>query len=174
MTSIEIRILEPAGIEDYHAHVLRLDLASRRLAFADCADDRSIDGHCLRLMNAQTIVIGAFIDGILRAGIEIIPDRTARQAEAILTIETAYRSRDLTRMLIARLFDEARRYRLAKLILRGLEDHAAIEEIESVNGIDFVKRDPPSRVLRVCIAPSLSPAGVSSAAPRLYDSAFTS
>ena len=39
----EIRVLGPSAIEDYHAHLLRLDRTSRFPA----ADDRSIDTHCL-------------------------------------------------------------------------------------------------------------------------------
>ncbi|MES1155449.1 MAG: hypothetical protein ABUL48_03365, partial [Pseudorhodoplanes sp.] len=105
MTSIEIRVLAPAGIEDYHAHLLRLDASHRRACFANEADDRGIDGHCLKLLGRQAIMIGGYVDGVLRAGLEILPDRTARHAEAIFTAEPAYHAPGMTRMLIARLFD---------------------------------------------------------------------
>jgi hypothetical protein len=126
MTSIEIRILSPCGIEDYHAHLLRLDVADRRLRFAEDSDDRSIDGHCLRLLGAQAIVIGGYVDGTLRAGVEICPDRTARRAEAIFTAEPKFALTGVTLMLLTRMMDEARRYRLSDMRLHGLD---RVEEI---------------------------------------------
>ena len=159
MTSIEIRVLGTAGIEDHHAHLLRVDPASRDLRLATGTDDRGIDGHCLRLINSQAVLIGAYADGILRAGLEIIPDRTAREAEAIFTAETDFRSNAIARMLIARLFDEARRYRLTRLALRGFDDIALLDRMAEAH---FVEVEPGSP-LRLRFAPAL-PAAASGAA----------
>jgi hypothetical protein len=142
MTSVEIRVLEPTGIEDYHAHLLRLDIGDRNLFFASEADDRDIDGHCLQLLGAQAILIGGYVDNVLRAGLEILPDRTARQATAIFTAETGFCSPELTRMLIARLLDEACRYRLANLALHGLDDADLLQRAASPHGIEIVLGSP--------------------------------
>lgn len=107
----EIRVLGPSAIEDYHAHLLRLDRMSR---FAG-ADDRSIDVHCLGLVAAGAILIGAYVQDVMRAGAEIVPDRTARRAEAAITIEDGYHDRGLERELTARIVDEARRYHISDL-----------------------------------------------------------
>jgi hypothetical protein len=103
----EIRVLGPSAIEDYHAHLMRLDRSS---AFP--GDDRSIDAHCLELVAAGAILIGAFGKGVMRAAAEIVPDRTARRAEAAITIEQGFHDRGIERDLTARILDEARRYHL--------------------------------------------------------------
>src|SRR6185312_6030392 len=93
----EIRVLGGTAIEDYHAHLLRLDRMSRFPA----ADDRSIDAHCLKLVATGAILIGAYIKGVMRAAAEIVPDRTARRAEAAITIEDGFDERGLERELTA-------------------------------------------------------------------------
>jgi len=151
MTSIEIRVLGPNGIEDHHAHLLRVDPAIRELRLATGIDDRGIDGHCLRLIGSQAVLIGAYCDGILRAGLEIIPDRTAREADAIFTAEAEFSSASIARMLIARMFDEARRYRLTRLALRGFDDVAFLNRIAEAHFVEIVPGSP----LRLSFAPAL-------------------
>ena len=103
----EIRVLGPAAIEDFHAHLVRLDRGS-------CipGDDRGIDAHCLDLMTTGAILIGAYVKGVMRASAEIVPNRTARRAEASITVEDGFHERGFERELTARIIDEARRYHL--------------------------------------------------------------
>ena len=107
----DIRVLGPYGIEDYYAHLLRLDRASCFPA----TEQRAIDTHCLWLLTAGAIFVGAYVDGVMRAAAEIVPDRTARQAEAAITIEEGFDDRGFERMLTERIIDEARRYHLNDL-----------------------------------------------------------
>jgi GNAT superfamily N-acetyltransferase len=104
----EVRVLGPGSIEDFHAHLVRLDRASRFPG----EDDRAIDAHCLGLVSAGAILIGAFVDGVLRGGAEIVPDRTARRGEAAITVEDGYQDRGLDRELTERIVDEAQRHHL--------------------------------------------------------------
>src|SRR6185295_15488016 len=67
----EIRVLGLSAIEDYHAHLMRLDRAS---LFP--GDGRSVDAHCLELVASGAILIGAYVKGVMRAAAEIVPDRT--------------------------------------------------------------------------------------------------
>ena len=164
MTSIEIRVLGQNGIEDHHAHLLRLDPATRELRLATGTDDRGIDGHCLRLIGSQAVLIGAYCDGTLRAGLEIIPDRTAREAEAIFTAETDFSSSSIARMLIARMFDEARRYRLTRLALRGFDDVALLNRIAEAHFVEIV----PGTPLRLAFAPALPAAANAPALSHSY------
>ena len=120
--SLEVRVLGAAGIEDHHAHLLRLD-ANGRSDIAHETGDHAIDVYCLRLMSAQAILIGAYIDGILRAALELLPDRTARRAQAIFTAESGFRSADLAQKLVACAREEARKYRFCELQFRGLEQN---------------------------------------------------
>jgi hypothetical protein len=103
----EIRVLGATAIEDYHSHLLRLDRVS---LFP--GDDRAIDTHCLNLVASGAILIGAYVKGVMRASAEIVPDRTARRAEAAITVESGFQDRGFERELTARIIDEARRYHL--------------------------------------------------------------
>ena len=103
----EIRILGPGAIEDYYAHLMRLDRAS---LFP--GDDHSIDAHCLGLVASGAILIGAYVKGVMRGAAEIVPDRTARRAEAAITVENGFQERGFERELTAHIIDEARRYHL--------------------------------------------------------------
>jgi hypothetical protein len=107
----EIRVLGPTAIEDYHAHLLRLDRMSRFPG----TDDRGIDAHCLNLVSAGAILIGAYIKGVMRAAAEIVPDRTARRADAAITVEDGFHDRGFERELTARVVDEARRHHINDL-----------------------------------------------------------
>lgn len=104
----EVRVLGPGGIEDFHAHLVRLDRASRFPG----EDDRAIDAHCLGLIAAGAILIGAFVDGVLRGAAEIVPDRTARRGEAAITIEDGYQDLALEHQLTERIVEEAQRHHL--------------------------------------------------------------
>ena len=103
----EIRVLGPTAIEDYHSHLMRLDQTS--VFPGDC---RAIDAHCLDLLASGAILIGAYVKGVMRASAEIVPDRTARRAEAAITVENGFYDRGFERELTARIIDEARRYHL--------------------------------------------------------------
>ena len=103
----EIRVLGTTAIEDYHAHLMRLDRAS-----LIPGDDRGVDAHCLELMASGAILIGAYVKGVMRASAEIVPDRTARRAEAAITIEDGFYDRGFDRELTATIIEQARRYHL--------------------------------------------------------------
>jgi hypothetical protein len=108
----EFRVLGPTAIEDYHAHLVRLGRSR-----VPGIDDRSIDAHCLDLIASGAILIGAYVDGVMRAAAEIVPDRTARHAEAAITIENGFQDRGFEHELTARVIEEARRYHLNNLRL---------------------------------------------------------
>jgi hypothetical protein len=107
----EIRVLGPAEIEDYHAHLVRLDRTSRLPG----TDDRAIQTHCLELLGNNAILIGAFVDGVMRAACEIVPDRTARWGEAAITVENDFHDAGFERDLTTRVIEEASRYHLHDL-----------------------------------------------------------
>ncbi|MBM3527744.1 MAG: hypothetical protein FJX62_06605 [Alphaproteobacteria bacterium] len=107
----EFRVLGPAAIEDYHAHLMRMDRASCLPAL----DDRGIDGHCLGLVSSGAILIGAFVKGVMRAAAEIVPDRTARRGDAAITVEDGFQDRGFERELTAMAIDEAKRHHLSEL-----------------------------------------------------------
>jgi GNAT superfamily N-acetyltransferase len=116
----DIRVLATGGIEDLHAHLLRLDYLDRCLFFSAGNDDRAVDAHCLRLLASQAIVIGAYEAGRMRASVEIIPDRDARAGRATLIAEPDFQSDALAGALMRRARDEAGKHGLARLDFVGM------------------------------------------------------
>lgn len=125
--AVEIRMLGQTGIEDYHAHLVRLDRTSRFPGL----DDRAIDSHCLGLLASRAILIGLYVDGVLRAGAEIVADRTGRRADAAITAEPAFQDRGFNRDLGRAVLEEARRYRLSNVRIHEqsatTDHHVALE-----------------------------------------------
>jgi hypothetical protein len=109
----EIRVLSPPAIEDFHAHLLRLDRGSRFPG----ADDRSIDSHCLGLIACGAILIGAYVKGVIRAAAEVVPDRTARRAVAAITVESGFEDYGFERELTTCIIEQARRYHLNSVLI---------------------------------------------------------
>lgn len=117
---LDIRLLGTSSIEDHHAHLLRLDYLDRCLFFSVGNDDRAVDAHCLRLLSAQAILIGAYDDGCMRASVEILPDRDGRHGKATLIAEPHYQSDELADAMMARAQAEAAKHGLAKLDFVGM------------------------------------------------------
>lgn len=116
----DIRVLTACGIEDHHAHLLRLDYLDRCLFFSTGSDDRAVDAHCLRLIASQAIVVGAYDQGRLRASVEIIPDRAARCGMATLIAEPDFQSDELAETLMRRAQAEAASHGLARVDFVGM------------------------------------------------------
>src|SRR5262249_40931175 len=114
----DIRVLGPTGMEDYYAHLLRLD----RTHSLQASGDFAIDAHCLSLISSGAILVGAYVDGVMRAAAEIVPDRTARSADAAITIEDGFGDRGFGQVLTERMIEVARRCRVS--VLRVLEQSA--------------------------------------------------
>lgn len=118
--SFDIRVLNTSGIEDHHAHLLRLDYLDRCLFFSVGNDDRAVDAHCLRLMASQAIVVGVYDQGRLRASVEIIPDRAGRSGSATLIAEPDFQSDNLAEELMACARNEAQKHGLYRLDVVGM------------------------------------------------------
>ena len=122
----DIRVLAASGIEDHHAHLLRLDYLDRCLFFATGNDDRAVDAHCLRLMASQAIVIGAYDEGRLRASVEIIPDRAGARAAGDPHRRARFPDRRCSReVLMRRARDEAQKHGFDRLDFVGMTGVAA-------------------------------------------------
>jgi len=62
----EIRVLGTTPSRITHAHLMRL-VAPASIP----GDDRGIDAHCLGLLASGAILIGAYVQGVMRASAEI-------------------------------------------------------------------------------------------------------
>ncbi len=102
---------------------MRLDRTSRFPG-----DDRGVDAHCLGLLASGAILIGAYVKGVMRASAEIVPDRTARRAEAAITIEDGFYDRGFERELTAKILDEARRCHISDVRVHELLDQPQLQD----------------------------------------------
>ena len=116
----DIRVLTTTGIEDHHAHLLRLDYLDRCLFFSVGNDDRAVPEPCTCLMASLAIVVGAYDQGRLRASVEIIPDRAARTGTATLIAEPDFQSDALAGALISRAQNEAVNHGLGRVDFVGM------------------------------------------------------
>lgn len=148
----EICVLGPSGIEDYHAHLLRLDHRSK-FQFSPIADDAAIGSHCLDLMARRAILIGAYLDGVMRGGAEIVPDRSARCAAATCTVEMAFRDQGLERSLIGRMIEVGRNNRFAELALVRCGDQIAMRQVAARSGCVLVI---DNHLMRLRILPAVA------------------
>lgn len=98
------RKLLPAEMHHYKAHLLRLDRADRHMRFGCTVSDAVIEQHCLRLEWRNTIVIGFFEDGQLRAASEMRHDGQPfpRRAELAFSVERGWQSRGIGSELMRR------------------------------------------------------------------------
>jgi GNAT superfamily N-acetyltransferase len=85
------RKLLPTELPDYCEHLLRLDPRDRRSRFLAPTEDRVIRGHIGRLDLPWTIIIGAFVDGVLRGAVELVgsPEEGMDRVELAVSVERA-------------------------------------------------------------------------------------
>lgn len=102
---MHIRKLWPWELGLLGDHLLRLDPEDRIMRFGGPVSDWFIESHSERIDAAGTIVLGCFIDGVLRGAAELIhlPGEHPPAAELGLSVERPFQDRGIGR----RLFDGA-------------------------------------------------------------------
>lgn len=130
----EIPNIGPAGIVEYHDHLLRLDRKSRWARFSAALDDRAIDAHCLRLAAAGAMILGMHVDGVLRAAAEIVPHIGRRCADAAFSVEEAWRGRGIGRALVSRAIATAKADGYDELALDVLDSNEPMLRLVAQHG----------------------------------------
>lgn len=130
----EIPDIDPAGIVDYHGHLLRLDRKSRWARFAAALDDRAIDAHCLRLAAAGAMILGTRFEGVLRGAAEIVPHVGRRCADAAFSVEVDWRGRGIGRALVSRVIATARADGFEELALDVLDGNEPMLRLVAQHG----------------------------------------
>ncbi len=102
----QIRKLSKAELEDYRLHLLQLDAMSRHARFGWAMDDGGINAHCLKLAVEPVLVVGAYVDGVLRGAAELWPNFATKRAELVFCVEENYRRQGLATALIKYAFQE--------------------------------------------------------------------
>ncbi|MBV8262959.1 MAG: GNAT family N-acetyltransferase [Candidatus Eremiobacteraeota bacterium] len=108
-------------------HLLRLDLDSRRDRFNGFLDDSFIERYAARCDEDGTLIIGYFVDGLVRGAAELHPPGGSPDQfpEVAFSVEASVRRKGIGTMLFRRLIAEARRkgYRALR-ITTGASNHA--------------------------------------------------
>lgn len=131
MADAIIRKLWPNEEEKFRDHLLRLDKESRRMRFAHGVADCFIDAYAGRMNEMGALVVGAFIDGEVRAAAELrkLGDTWGREAEAAFSVERQYQDQGLGSELMGRIIRAARNRGVTLLYMSCLAENAKMQAI---------------------------------------------
>jgi GNAT superfamily N-acetyltransferase len=115
----------------YRDHLLRLDQDSRHNRFGGGMSDESIRAYVRTTFGLRAVVHGFFVDGVLRGAAELRPlgPGFAREAEAALSIETAWQSHGVGSALLARTLLAARNRGLRTLHMACLANNRRMQDL---------------------------------------------
>jgi GNAT superfamily N-acetyltransferase len=161
-----IRKLWPAESGVYRDHLLRLDPDSRHSRFGGGVSDEFIRNYVETTYPLNALVHGFFVDGTLRGAAELRPlgPGLAREAEAALSIETAWQSHGVGSDLLDRTLLAARNRGIKTLHMACLANNRRMQELArkfaaeltfdfgSVVGEVRAARPTPLSVLREAVA----------------------
>lgn len=106
---VAYRKLWPADRSAIAAHLKRLPPQDRRLRFMGYVGDTVIDRYCDGLDWHHSVLIGAFIDGVLRGVVHVaLGERSGDEAEIGLSVEPSFQGRRIGSELFERSLLSAR------------------------------------------------------------------
>jgi GNAT superfamily N-acetyltransferase len=115
----------------YRDHLLRLDQDSRHSRFGGGVSDDFIRDYVRTTFGLGSVVHGFFEDGVLRGAAELRPlgRAFAREAEAALSIETAWQSNGIGSALLDRTLLAARNRGIKTLHMACLANNRRMQEL---------------------------------------------
>jgi GNAT superfamily N-acetyltransferase len=126
-----IRKLWIGEADSYRDHLVRLDPESRRNRFGATVSAEFIAKHVEDSIEADAIIHGYFVDGVLRGAGELRPlrARRAREAEAAFSVERPWQSLGVGTALLARTLLAARNRGLKHLHMTCLADNRRMQQL---------------------------------------------
>jgi GNAT superfamily N-acetyltransferase len=128
---ILIRKLAAGEMPAYCDHLLRLDPEDRRSRFCGTVAGRTIEERCARIDRRDTLLLGCFEDGELRAAGELCLDGAARPggAELALSVDAGLQGRGVGTALMRRMLTIARNRSIREVRLFCLPDNARMKAL---------------------------------------------
>lgn len=128
---ILIRKLAAGETPAYRDHLLRLGPEDRRSRFCGTVAGRTIEERCARIDRRDTLLLGCFEDGELRAASELCLDGPGRPggAELALSVDAAFQGRGLGTTLLRRMLTIARNRAIREVRLFCLPDNARMKAL---------------------------------------------
>ncbi|MFD1623688.1 GNAT family N-acetyltransferase [Azospirillum griseum] len=126
-----IRKILPTERSLYRAHLLRLDRADRYARFTGTLSDESVARHCAGLDWSRTILIGAFLNGELRAAVELCSDRILwpNEAEFGVSVEKELQGQGIGSILIRRALTVARNRSIGRVHIQCLAENVRMRAL---------------------------------------------
>lgn len=131
-----IRKLLPAERAQYQAHLLRLDQADRYARFTGTVSGDVIEQHCAKIDWGRTILVGAFIQGELRAAVELCTDRLLwpNEAELAVSVEKGLQGQGIGNTLVRRTLTIARNRSIQRVHMICLADNVRMRALSRKHG----------------------------------------
>ena len=125
------RKLVPAEIGQFRDHLLRLSPGDRHCRFSGSVSDDVIAAHCTRIDWLRTVIIGCFIDSILRGAAELRFDdpRIGWRCELAVTVEGAWQDRGHGTELLRRAITVCRNRGIRSIYMLCLLENRRMQRI---------------------------------------------
>ena len=125
------RKLQAADQADMTAHLLRLSPLDRHLRFGGGTKDEVIEDYVRRLDWSSTVVIGAYVDGVLRGVTEIVRVRMVPHlsAEVALSVEGPWQNAGIGTELLRRVLTVARNRFIDRIYMLCLAENKKMQKI---------------------------------------------
>jgi RimJ/RimL family protein N-acetyltransferase len=133
---IVYRKLWEHDLRRYAAHLRRLEAEDRRDRFMGELDDKAIGSYIVGLDWHRTILIGGFVDGVLRGAAELHLGDHAHldQAEVAFSVERACQNRGIASELMERILVAARNRGVRRLWLLCLVGNGRMRRVARKHG----------------------------------------
>lgn len=117
------RKLTAGDARRFGEHMVRLEADDRRSRFAGTVSDREIHRYCASLDWSQSIIVGFFDEGAIRAAVELRLAPDGRSAEAAFSVERGFQGKGIGTALMRRIVTVAQNLGIEKLAVFCLPEN---------------------------------------------------
>jgi len=141
LDEVTYRMLGQSDAHLVQGHLIRLDPHTRRMRFCGPATDYFIENRLATLEWASSVLIGAFVDGVLRGVGEIVRVSFVPQssAELALSVEPAYQNAGIGSELVRRLLSAARNRYIQKVFMLCLSENVKMQRVARKFDADLIR-----------------------------------
>ena len=128
----QLHRLWPSDLDAFRDHLLRLDQQSRFDRFAMAASDDFLRAYAARCFGIDDVIIGFFVDGVLRGAGElrpVAPGAHDASAEAAFSVEVGWRRQGAGTELMERIVQAARNRNADTLYMSCLARNEAMQRL---------------------------------------------
>ncbi len=125
------RRLGPSDRAPFEAHLLRLDVDSRRNRFGGAVSETFLREYAERAFTLDGVMFGYFVGGELRATAElrILTDDVEREAEAAFSVEPDWRRKGIASELFSRIIGAARNRGVSRILVICLPNNIGMQAL---------------------------------------------